>query len=55
MVIDILGSGSNGNGYILTDGDGNQLLIEAGLKYEKITPFIDFEKLDCLLISHDHL
>lgn len=54
MVIDILGSNSSGNSYILTDIEGNQLLLEAGLKYEKISPFVDFEKLDCLLISHNH-
>lgn len=54
MIIDILGSSSSGNCYVLTDNNGNQILLECGIKYEKIVPHIDFEKLDCLLLSHYH-
>ena len=55
MLLDVLASGSLGNCYILTDKSGSQLMIECGIKYEKIVPHIDFEKLDCLLLTHGHL
>lgn len=54
MIIDILGSNSSGNSYIIRDIHGNQLLLECGLKYETIIPHLDFERLDCLLLSHYH-
>ena len=54
MNIKVLGSGSLGNAYIFTDNFQNQLLLECGIKYEKIIPHLDFEKLNCVLISHCH-
>ena len=55
MVVDVLASGSSGNSYVISDKSGSQLLLECGIKYEKILPHIDFEKLTCLLVSHSHL
>lgn len=54
MIIDVLASGSKSNCYLLSDREENQLLIECGLKYENITPHINFSKLDCLLLTHYH-
>ena len=54
MKIKVLGSSSAGNCYILEDKDGNQLLLECGLKYEQIAPHLNFEKLDFVLLSHFH-
>lgn len=54
MKINILASGSSGNCYVIEDKQGNQMLLECGIKYEKIIPHIDFEMLDCLLTTHAH-
>lgn len=54
MNIKVLATGSKGNCYILTDNQENQLLLEAGIRYENIIPHINFEKLDCLVYSHIH-
>lgn len=55
MTINVLASGSSGNCYVIEDIQGNQILLECGIKYEKIIPHIDYEKLDCLLTSHCHM
>lgn len=55
MVVDVLASSSCGNAYIFTDKENSQLLLECGIKYEKIAPHLDFEKLSCILVSHNHL
>lgn len=52
MKVKVLGSGSSGNSYLLEDKDGNQLLLECGLKYEQIAPYLNFEKLWLVLCSH---
>lgn len=54
MTIEILGSSSAGNAYILEDKDGNQLLLECGIKFQEISKHVDFERLDCVLASHVH-
>lgn len=54
MKIKVLASGSSGNCYVFSDIHGNQLLLECGIKYDKIVPHIDFEKLEMVLISHIH-
>ena len=54
MEINIIKTGSRGNASVLTDAVGNQLLIDAGLKYEQIAKHItDFSKLT-VLCTHDH-
>lgn len=52
MTIEVLGSSSAGNAYVLTDKQGNQLLLECGIPFNQITPHIDFNKLDYVLCSH---
>ena len=54
MRVEVLASGSSGNCYVITDNLGNQLLLECGIKYEKIIPHLNFEKLDFILVSHSH-
>lgn len=54
MEVKILQTGSKGNATILTDVAGNQLLIDAGLKYDRIAKHIfDFSKLT-VAITHGH-
>lgn len=55
MDINILGSGSSGNAYILKDGD-RKIIIDPGLPIKEIrrkTPF-NLATLDACLISHEH-
>lgn len=54
MTIEILASGSSGNAYIIEDKEGNQLLLECGIKFQEICKHINFEKLDCVLVGHIH-
>lgn len=54
MSIEVLASGSSGNCYILTDREGNQLLLECGIKFDKIMPHIDFERMHSVLVTHHH-
>lgn len=54
MEVKIIQTGSKGNASILTDIAGNQLLIDAGLKYERIAKHIyDFGKIT-VAITHGH-
>jgi len=54
MLLKILGSSSAGNQYVLENNNGNQLLIECGLKYDKVAKYINFNKVQGLIISHAH-
>jgi ribonuclease BN (tRNA processing enzyme) len=54
MLLKILGSGSSGNCYILENDNGNQLMIDCGIKYENVVSEINFSKLVGVLISHEH-
>jgi phosphoribosyl 1,2-cyclic phosphodiesterase len=51
----VLGSGSSGNCYVLDDGH-SQLIIEAGIKFNKIQQALafDFSRVAGCLISHEH-
>lgn len=54
MEVKIIQTGSKGNATIITDRNGNQLLIDAGLKYDRIAKHIkDFGKLTVAL-THEH-
>ena len=54
MKLNVLGSGSSGNCIIVSDSQGNQLMLDCGLRYETILPKIDIQKLNCICISHYH-
>lgn len=56
MKFEVLNSGSRGNCYILTASNGQKLIIEAGVKIEKINQALNFEfgsVVGCL-VSHSH-
>ena len=54
MQIKILASGSAGNCAILRDKDGNQIILDCGVKYDKITVELEWGKPIYCLISHKH-
>lgn len=53
MTLECLGTGSKGNCYLLTNNN-EQLIIELGLKYEKIFSKIDLSKVVGIICSHEH-
>ena len=54
MELKVLDSGSKGNCALLTDCYGNQLIIDCGVKYEKLAVEINWEKPCSCIISHEH-
>ena len=52
--LNFINSGSDGNSAILTDSQGNQILLDCGVDYKKTNTYINFKKLSCLLITHYH-
>lgn len=57
MKISVLGTGSKGNCIILTNTDGKFIVLDCGLKYERITTnddFTGFENLSFVFVSHMH-
>lgn len=56
MKTTVVGSSSRGNGYVLADGAGNQLLIEAGMSVREVRASgITLFRFDGCLVSHSHL
>ena len=54
MQIKILASGSTGNCSVLRDKDGNQIILDCGVKFDKVTVELDWSKPISCLISHKH-
>lgn len=56
MELHTLSTGSIGNCYILSDNDGNSLVLDAGVKANDIKKALnfDFSNVDGVLISHSH-
>lgn len=57
MKICVIGSGSDGNSYLVKDSIGNTVILDCGLKFEDIThhkDFPSFKKIDFLFTSHIH-
>jgi phosphoribosyl 1,2-cyclic phosphodiesterase len=56
MKLKIIGTGSSGNAYILSNG-GEALLIEAGVNIKEIKQALDFDfsKVVGCLITHEHM
>lgn len=56
MKLKVIGTGSSGNAYILSNGD-EALLIEAGVKIKEIKQALNFDysKVVGCIISHEHL
>lgn len=55
MEIKVIGSGSSGNSYWVSDGI-TPMLLDCGLPYKVIQRAIDFQvtKLGCCLVTHEH-
>ena len=54
MKVKIINSGSDGNAYLITDKNNNQLLIECGVKIKNLMLNCDFNFLECCIVSHEH-
>ena len=54
MVLNVLGSGSSGNGYILTNDSGDSLIIELGVKWDEYLRALNYDisKVAGCLVSH---
>lgn len=55
MKITVLGSSSNGNGYILDSGN-EQLVIEAGVQFKEVMKALDYNisNISGVVVSHEH-
>ena len=54
MFVKILNSGSDGNCCVVQDRQGNQLLLDCGLSYDKIIKNVNFSMLNAVCLSHIH-
>lgn len=54
MKIKILDSGSKANCALLTDCYGNQLLLDCGVKYDRLLLELNWDKPCICLITHEH-
>ena len=56
MEINVIGTGSKGNAYVVSDND-NYILLDCGLPFETITSnpyFPKFSKIEFVFVSHCH-
>jgi metal-dependent hydrolase (beta-lactamase superfamily II) len=55
MDIDVIGSGSSGNAYIISDGY-TKVLLECGIKFNKLQRGCGYKlhEIQACLISHGH-
>lgn len=54
MFVDIIQTGSAGNCSVIRDCDGNQLIIDCGIKFERILPHLNGIQKTNILITHFH-
>lgn len=56
MFLKVLGTGSKGNCYILTDESGESLILDCGVKSKDIKQALnfDFSKVSGVLVTHEH-
>ena len=53
MKLKVLGSSSDGNGYIL-EGEKDALFLEAGVSFRTARQRVDLDKVNGLLVTHQH-
>lgn len=53
MKLKVLGSSSDGNGYIL-EGENDALFIEAGISFRTARQMVDLDKVRGLIVTHRH-
>lgn len=57
MKLCVVGTGSSGNSYILSDNKNNCIILDCGLPFAKIThnkDFPSFKNIDLVFCSHIH-
>lgn len=56
MILQVLGSSSSGNGYILTDNEGQSLIIELGVKVCYMQQALKFKRSGIVgaIVTHEH-
>lgn len=54
MMTNIIHSGSDGNCVVVTDKEENQIILDCGINYELILPYIKIRQLNCVCTSHIH-
>ena len=54
MTFKVLGSGSSGNGYLLTSSEGETLVIEAGVRLSEVLKEVPYRNIAGLIVSHTH-
>lgn len=56
MKLKVLGSSSSGNCYLLTADNGETLIIEAGIRFDKVKKALDFDlsKVVGCIVTHEH-
>lgn len=56
MRLHIINSNSDGNCYLFTDNEGNTLIVECGVRFEKIKQALNFDlsRVVGSLITHEH-
>ena len=54
MTFKVLGSGSSGNGYLLTSSEGETLVIEAGVRLADVLKEVPYRNIVGLIVSHTH-
>lgn len=56
MKLNIVGTGSSGNCYVLTDANGGRLMLEAGMPIIDVLKAVDFDtsRLGGVVITHEH-
>jgi len=56
MKFEQLSSGSDGNLYLVTNGDGKRILIECGMSWKKIVELLDYDLKNIVgcFVSHEH-
>lgn len=55
MKFKVLGSGSSGNGYLLTSSNGETLIIEAGVRFADVLKHVPYKSIVGLIVSHSHV
>ena len=56
MKLHVIGSGSEGNCYVLKSRTGKMLILECGMRYSDVLKIDGFKpsNVECLLITHEH-
>lgn len=56
MILRVLGSSSQGNSYVLESSQGEVLLLEAGVKFDRVKQVLGFDisRVAGCLITHEH-